>query len=84
MDNNHDPINELPRNDVGDQESSSIVKSINSNSDLIPGVYEGGLKTWECTFDLILYLSRHLQSLVSTDCSFRVLEVCSLLSHAMW
>ena len=26
------------------------------NSDLIPGVYEGGLKTWECSIDLCNYL----------------------------
>ncbi|NXI70304.1 MET18 methyltransferase, partial [Anseranas semipalmata] len=32
-------------------------KSVSSHSDLIPGVYEGGLKIWECTFDLIDYLS---------------------------
>lgn len=25
-------------------------------SDLIPGVYEGGLKTWECSLDLVEYL----------------------------
>ncbi|KAF9525757.1 hypothetical protein CPB83DRAFT_795892 [Crepidotus variabilis] len=25
-------------------------------SDLVPGVYEGGLKTWECSLDLVEYL----------------------------
>ena len=25
-------------------------------SDLISGVYEGGLKVWECTFDMVDYL----------------------------
>ncbi|NXG64510.1 MET18 methyltransferase, partial [Hemiprocne comata] len=34
-----------------------VSKSVSSHSDLIPGVYEGGLKIWECTFDLIDYLS---------------------------
>ncbi|XP_056424868.1 histidine protein methyltransferase 1 homolog [Hyla sarda] len=33
-----------------------VNKSITSNSDLISGVYEGGMKIWECTFDLIRYL----------------------------
>ncbi|XP_069832788.1 histidine protein methyltransferase 1 homolog [Dendropsophus ebraccatus] len=33
-----------------------VKKSITSNSDLISGVYEGGMKIWECTFDLIRYL----------------------------
>lgn len=27
------------------------------HSDLIPGVYEGGLKTWECTFDLVAFMA---------------------------
>ncbi|XP_074008554.1 histidine protein methyltransferase 1 homolog [Numenius arquata] len=34
-----------------------LSKSVSSHSDLIPGVYEGGLKIWECTFDLIDYFS---------------------------
>ncbi|XP_044264226.1 histidine protein methyltransferase 1 homolog [Tribolium madens] len=29
-----------------------------SHSDLIPAVYEGGLKVWECTFDLVDFLVR--------------------------
>lgn len=28
------------------------------HSDLIPGVYEGGLKVWECAFDLVEYLAK--------------------------
>ncbi|XP_048353506.1 histidine protein methyltransferase 1 homolog [Sphaerodactylus townsendi] len=36
---------------------SILTKSISSHSDLITGVYEGGLKIWECTFDLIDYFS---------------------------
>ncbi|XP_074733006.1 histidine protein methyltransferase 1 homolog [Strix uralensis] len=42
--------------DGGDEEGI-VSKSVSSHSDLIPGVYEGGLKIWECTFDLIEYLS---------------------------
>ncbi|NXN94461.1 MET18 methyltransferase, partial [Rhinopomastus cyanomelas] len=41
----------------GDDEEGIVSKTISSHSDLIPGVYEGGLKIWECTFDLIDYLS---------------------------
>ncbi|KAE8626099.1 hypothetical protein XENTR_v10006504 [Xenopus tropicalis] len=33
-----------------------ISKTVESNSDLISGVYEGGMKIWECTFDLVRYL----------------------------
>ncbi|NXI38742.1 MET18 methyltransferase, partial [Galbula dea] len=43
---------------LGDADEEGIVsKSVSSHSDLIPGVYEGGLKIWECTFDLMDYLS---------------------------
>ncbi|XP_063154627.1 histidine protein methyltransferase 1 homolog [Candoia aspera] len=44
----------LPGNSVGE---NILSKSISSQSDLITGVYEGGLKIWECTFDLMDYLS---------------------------
>ncbi|CAG8625172.1 9489_t:CDS:2 [Acaulospora colombiana] len=45
---------------------------INAPSDVIPNVYEGGLKTWECSIDLVEYLSsgqwqRPLQSESSTS-----------------
>ncbi|XP_013398729.1 histidine protein methyltransferase 1 homolog isoform X2 [Lingula anatina] len=36
---------------------SVIVRANSSNSDLIPHVYEGGLKVWECSVDLTHYLS---------------------------
>ncbi|XP_074078078.1 histidine protein methyltransferase 1 homolog [Macrotis lagotis] len=34
-----------------------ISKSLSSHSDLITGIYEGGMKIWECTFDLLAYLT---------------------------
>ncbi|XP_056089132.1 histidine protein methyltransferase 1 homolog [Rhinichthys klamathensis goyatoka] len=33
-----------------------LAKTLNQNSDLITGVYEGGLKIWECTYDLLEYI----------------------------
>lgn len=38
------------------ENSSAIVTASTSHSDLIPAIYEGGLKVWECTIDLIQYL----------------------------
>ncbi|XP_003415104.1 histidine protein methyltransferase 1 homolog [Loxodonta africana] len=35
-----------------------VSKSFSSHSDLITGVYEGGLKIWECTFDLLAYFTK--------------------------
>ncbi|KAL8177395.1 UNVERIFIED_CONTAM: hypothetical protein K2H54_002680 [Gekko kuhli] len=45
---------ELPNYSHGD---NILTKSISFHSDLITGVYEGGLKIWECTFDLVDYFS---------------------------
>ncbi|XP_018015180.1 histidine protein methyltransferase 1 homolog [Hyalella azteca] len=39
------------------KESSVIKISEEQQSDLIPAVYEGGLKIWECTWDLLHYLA---------------------------
>lgn len=33
-----------------------LAKTRTENSDLITGVYEGGLKIWECTYDLLEYI----------------------------
>ena len=38
------------------QEKSSSFQ--NRNTDLVPGVYEGGLKVWECSIDLCRYFLR--------------------------
>lgn len=38
--------------------TTQTLSSLQSASDLIPGVYEGGFKTWECSLDLASYLDR--------------------------
>ncbi|KAJ7141103.1 hypothetical protein C8R44DRAFT_762739 [Mycena epipterygia] len=35
---------------------ASALDFLDAPSDLVPGVYEGGLKTWECSLDLVDYL----------------------------
>ena len=47
---------------------------IDCESDLIPGVYGGGLKIWECTHDLMKYLIAHHDSL-PTPANCKVLEL---------
>lgn len=37
-------------------ETSKDLEFVDAPSDLVPGVYEGGLKTWECSSDLACYL----------------------------
>ncbi|XP_012528157.1 histidine protein methyltransferase 1 homolog isoform X2 [Monomorium pharaonis] len=39
-----------------DQNCKIIVEAESKHSDLIPAKYEGGLKIWECTFDLGQYI----------------------------
>lgn len=49
-------------------------------SDLIPGVYEGGLKTWECSLDLVSELHARVQSARQHDATWpsgrHIAEVC--------
>ncbi|XP_036430033.1 histidine protein methyltransferase 1 homolog [Colossoma macropomum] len=33
-----------------------LFQTVTQNTDLITGVYEGGLKIWECTYDLLEYI----------------------------
>ncbi|XP_011156662.1 histidine protein methyltransferase 1 homolog isoform X2 [Solenopsis invicta] len=42
--------------DLTDQNCKIIVEAESKHSDLIPAKYEGGLKIWECTFDLGKYI----------------------------
>lgn len=35
---------------------AAALEFIEAPSDLVPRVYEGGLKTWECSIDLVEYL----------------------------
>jgi len=42
--------------------------SAGADTDLIPGVYEGGFKTWECSLDLISHLNERL--IKETDSSW--------------
>ncbi|XP_014665437.1 PREDICTED: histidine protein methyltransferase 1 homolog [Priapulus caudatus] len=37
--------------------SSALRESVTQDSDIIPLVYEGGLKIWECSLDLVEYLA---------------------------
>ena len=41
----------------GEKSGRSEVEFVDAPSDLVPGIYEGGLKTWECSLDLVACLS---------------------------
>ncbi|KAK9720787.1 hypothetical protein K7432_003890 [Basidiobolus ranarum] len=36
------------------------IVGLEDNSDLVAGIYEGGFKTWECSIDLVRYMSTQL------------------------
>ncbi|XP_073493137.1 histidine protein methyltransferase 1 homolog [Phyllobates terribilis] len=64
-----------------------VNKSITSNSDLISGVYEGGMKIWECTFDLIRYfededINFEGKSVLDLGCGAGLLGIFSLIQKA--
>ena len=42
-----------------------------SPTDLVPGTYEGGLKTWECSLDLVAYLMHTYKDMTG----YRVMEL---------
>ncbi|KAI8984383.1 hypothetical protein BDF20DRAFT_905323 [Mycotypha africana] len=78
---------------LADEDTDTEVKKVadmlnlTDNSDLIKGVYEGGFKTWECSVDMVEFLSSLPEEQISNK---RVLELgCGsslpslfLLSHS--
>ena len=52
----------------GNKENDDIAFLVESKTDLVTGVYEGGFKVWECSYDLLSYLSQaELESLKSIN-----------------
>ena len=57
-------------------EAPSEVDFVDAPSDLVPGVYEGGLKTWECSLDLVHCLDSIYGAVISSTMhGKRILEV---------
>lgn len=72
-------------NFVDDDADKEVVSMLNlsGNSDLIKGVYEGGFKTWECSIDMVQFLSGLPNDQISNK---KVLEVnnycaCSTMTN---
>ncbi|XP_047532968.1 histidine protein methyltransferase 1 homolog [Vanessa atalanta] len=60
------------------------------HSDLITGKYEGGLKIWECTYDLVDYLEENKETIVFKNkkvldlgCGAGILGIYALLKGAL-
>ena len=59
----------------------------NYNNDIIPGVYEGGYKLWECTLDLLKYMSDNELNLtgktvMDMGCGHGLLGIAAMKSGA--
>jgi SAM-dependent methyltransferase len=48
-----------------DERSSATLKAIVADSDVVPSVYEGGFKVWECAIDMITFLQEQQQASLS-------------------
>lgn len=58
-----------------------------TDSDLIPGTYEGGYKLWECTLDLLEYLNKHTtyfdgKSVLDLGCGTGLLGIFTMIAGA--
>jgi hypothetical protein len=78
-------VSRLPRRELFDiklqllsaEDPEETVRYADTPSDLVRGVYEGGLKTWECSADLAQYL---LDSYIERNFR-RILEVSQIRLH---
>jgi len=70
-----------------DQAEGDVQSAIKLKSDVIKGVYEGGLKIWECTLDLISYLDNNQvnftgQKVIDLGCGAGLLGIHALRNGA--
>ena len=64
--------------DAQTKNGRSDIDFLDAPSDLVPGVYEGGLKTWECSLDLVDCLDTIYGPGIARDLKGkRILEVCA-------
>ncbi|CAH4027278.1 unnamed protein product [Pieris brassicae] len=73
--------------DIGQSKKNAVELAEKEHSDLITGKYEGGLKIWECTYDLIEFLENNdinLESKQTLDlgCGTGILGIYSYLKNA--
>ncbi|KRT78151.1 methyltransferase, partial [Oryctes borbonicus] len=65
----------------------TIISAITNHSDLEAGVYEGGLKIWECTQDLISFMCNEginlkNKTILDLGCGIGIVGIFSLLQGA--
>lgn len=62
---------------ISGSEETSLLQYFDTPADVVPGKYEGGLKTWECSVDLVEYLNavNRNKPLAPADGDFKTIEV---------
>ena len=75
--------------DIKLQQQTDLLKFINyiedNHMDLVSGFYEGGLKIWECTYDLLHYMSKLTfegKTVLDLGCGAGLLGINALLMKA--
>ncbi|XP_076637602.1 histidine protein methyltransferase 1 homolog [Colletes latitarsis] len=76
-------VDELKQNNC-----TNIIEAESQHSDLIPAIYEGGLKIWECSYDLGHYVFEHnieFQDKVVLDlgCGAGIIGLIALLNNSI-
>ncbi|KAK7930834.1 hypothetical protein WMY93_007229 [Mugilogobius chulae] len=71
-----------------DDEEEILSRTIKQKSDLISGVYEGGLKVWECTYDLLNLIEKDIETfggkaVLDLGCGAGLLGILALKRGAM-
>ncbi|KAI0253384.1 hypothetical protein BJV78DRAFT_1302094 [Lactifluus subvellereus] len=56
----------LARDQAEQNDVQTATAFVDAPADLVPGVYEGGLKTWECALDLAAYLDQDMSQTGTT------------------
>lgn len=81
-------IDGMRREDTDSTAASKLITFTDrEDSDLIPGVYEGGFKIWECTHDLLTYMSSNAANfrgkcVLDLGCGAGLLGIYALLKQA--
>ncbi|XP_035718765.1 histidine protein methyltransferase 1 homolog [Vespa mandarinia] len=68
--------------------SVNIIEAESQHSDLIPAKYEGGLKIWECTYDLVEYIIQEnikfeTKLVLDLGCGVGIIGLIALLKGAL-
>lgn len=71
---------EDPSMDMEGNAASASIAGLTTTDDIMPGVYEGGFKTWECAVDLAGYLAGRWDAMTEEvgKAGLHVIEVSGL------